>query len=378
MVSNYNGPIVDVDVHHTWRSDSDIVDRLPQLWREYARATGQPLQPPSYNLSPFTGTNKRLDSVPRSGGSPGSDYDTLREQLLDRFNVAACVLTFDAGGEANHRNPYFSVAMARAINDWNVDTWLSLADDRLRSVVLLPPGLPEEAAKEIRRVGKHPRIISALMGGNPRSIPLGDPFYHPIYEAAVEMDLSVSIHVVGTGERVEAQVAGGIPGSRMELLNSLPNSGIHYISSLIVHGVFEKFPTLRVLIVEFGVAWLPWLMWRLDSYYAVLKAESHWVKKLPSDYIREHMHLSTQPLETSPRPHQLIDVLSSVAGVENLLCFSTDYPHWDIDDPHFVSRLLPKDWLPGVFYENARDAYGPRLGLPPLAPRPAIASRGRV
>jgi predicted TIM-barrel fold metal-dependent hydrolase len=133
---------------------------------------------------------------------------------------------------------------------------------------------------------------------------------------------------------------------------------MHYVSSYIVHGVFEKFPGLHVTIKEFGVAWLPYLIWRLDQGYDLLRLESSWVKKRPSEYIHENIRVSTQPIEDSPRPGDLARLLSTVPWLDDVLCFSTDYPHYSFDEPGYIARLLPDGWARKVFCDNACKVYG--------------------
>ena len=108
----------------------------------------------------------RADSVPPDGSPPGSDYETTSLQLLDAFPYHRAVLMHDIGEYPMHINPYLGAAICSAVNDWNVDHWLG-RDERLRSVVVVPPMLPDEAAAEIRRVGPHPDICGVLIAGNP-------------------------------------------------------------------------------------------------------------------------------------------------------------------------------------------------------------------
>jgi predicted TIM-barrel fold metal-dependent hydrolase len=356
-MTRYQGPIIDVDIHHRCRSDSEIVEYLPARWRDYVHANPResfPLTPPStgvFGLGRSSGA-RRLDTFGDDGNFPGSDYTMLRTQVLDRFNYVRGILTHDVGA-TNHANPYFSIALTQALNDWNIDRWLGL-DDRLYSVVLVPTAVPEEAAKEIRRVGSHPRMVSVLLAGNAFGRPFGDPVYHPIYEAAAEVGLSIAIHPSGTdGPTGETQMVGGPSTSYMEQVTDYPQPGMHYVSSFIVHGVFEKYPSLHVIIKEFGVAWLPYVMTRLDQNYKLLKLESPFVKILPSEYIRRHMRFSTQPIEASPKRGGTAMLLATVDGIEDLLCFSSDYPHWTMDDPQYVAGVLPADWADKVFFENA-------------------------
>lgn len=359
----YRGPVIDTDVHHNWKSDQEIIERLPRKWRDFINGPGGgrrlPIGPPPSAYQHVRGVNKRLDTFPPSGGPPGSDYETMRKQLLDPFNIGLCVVDFDTGLNAALPNPYLSLPMVRAINDWNADTWLSLPDQRIHGAVLVPSAMPEEGAREIRRVGRNPRIAEALLIWNSLGKPFGHPLYHPIFKAAAELDLPVAIHAFGAEQLagVLQPAAGGRPPTRLEFHTLYPQVTMGHLASFVVHGVFEKYPSLKITIVETGVAWAPWLLWSLDRHYPILKRESLWVKKLPSEYFREHIRMTTQPLEMSPEPEQLISLLEAYPDLEHVLCYASDYPHWDADAPSFISRRLPKGWDEKVFYENPLNTY---------------------
>jgi len=360
-MARYNEPIVDVDIHHKPRTDAEIVAYLPARWREYVAGDGHgntDLVPVRHLGGGGLTPGSQADRWATDGSRPGSSLELMREQLLDRHNYWRVVLTHDQGEWAALHNPYFAREVTRAYNNWNIDTWLSW-DDRFYSAVAVPNGEPEEAAKEIRRVGGHPRLVSVLLGVNALGRPFGDPLYHPIYEAAVEMGLQISVHP-GPWNRPNSTVhsVGGGRGLT-EWLSQAGQAGMAHIASMIVHGVFEKYPDLKVVIKEHGVTWLPSLMWRLDDNVDLLRHESPWVQRLPSEYIHDHIKLSTQPIEESSDDRRgLAKLLQSVEGMENLLCFSTDYPHPTDDEPEFAMRQFPAGWLPKVFCTNACDVYG--------------------
>jgi predicted TIM-barrel fold metal-dependent hydrolase len=377
----YTGPFIDVDVHHTWASDNEIIEYMPAVWREYVSGPGAghqlAIKPRTSSIQHPGGVNKRLETFPPSGGPPGSDYETLRRQLLDKYNIERCIIGFDAANNCAVNNPYFAHAITQAINDWNLDRWLSLPDQRIYGVALVPTQLPVEAAKEIRRVGKHPRIVEARLTFNGLSKPFGHPLYDPIFEAAEEMDLPVAMHATGAEQYtgVLTHTAGGRPMTRFEQHTLMIEGSIQHIASLLINGVFEKFPRLKFIAVETGIAWTPWLMWSLDAHFDVLRRESKWVKKLPSEYFREHIRLTTQPLELSPKPEQFVQLMEAFGGVDDLLCFATDYPHWDADSPTYISRRLPQSWHRKVFYENALSVYRwSRLSSAKVGPEPMAAS----
>jgi predicted TIM-barrel fold metal-dependent hydrolase len=81
------------------------------------------------------------------------------------------------------------------------------------------------------------------------------------------------------------------------------------------------------------------------------------VKRLPSETIREHLRLSTQPMEEPENPRHF-EMLLEMIGSDEMLMFATDYPHWDFDAPdHAFPVRLPADLARKIFSENARAVY---------------------
>lgn len=355
----YNGPIVDVDVHHYWRSNDDIIRHLPKQWRDLAagafgnRIRMETARSPA--LLPIHG-GFRLETYKPDGGMPGSTYEQLRDQHLEPHRIDRAVLTYMVGQYNALPNPYFANAVVGAINDWNQETWLSHPDRRIWSMMLVPTQMPETGAAEIRRVGRHQRVVAALLSWNSLGKPLGHPAYHPIYEAAAELDLPIALHVNGNefAALSLSQVnAAGLPATFLDLHMTYWQAMMHHVASFVVHGVFDKYPNLRLHCNECSVGWIPWLMWTLDDNYRLLRHESPTLRRLPSEYIREHVTFATQPFDGSPRPAQLIEVLEAAGGMEDLLLYSSDFPHYDADEPSFVSGRLPESWHRKVFHDNA-------------------------
>ena len=118
------------------------------------------------------------------------------------------------------------------------------------------------------------------------------------------------------------------------------------------------------------MCWLPGLLWRLDANYKALRMEVPWLKRLPSEYVRDHVRLTTQPLE---RPASTRDLRAAIEMIgPELLLFATDYPHWDFDNPLFMP--FKDDWAERIFDANAREWYG----LPSRADEPAAAAVTRL
>jgi predicted TIM-barrel fold metal-dependent hydrolase len=108
--------------------------------------------------------------------------------------------------------------------------------------------------------------------------------------------------------------------------------------------------------VEGGFAWAPSLGWRMDRQWERMRSEVPDVKRPPSEYIREHIWYTTQPVEEPVRPDQLRDIIGWL-GWDRLM-FSTDYPHWDFDDPRYAFKIpLSEAEKEKIFRGNARALY---------------------
>jgi predicted TIM-barrel fold metal-dependent hydrolase len=120
--------------------------------------------------------------------------------------------------------------------------------------------------------------------------------------------------------------------------------------------VFARFPDLKIVLIESGFAWLPALGWRLDKIWKRLRSEVPHVDRPPSELIRKHFWVSTQPMEEPEEPDHLMDVMDWI-GWDQIL-FASDYPHWDFDDPFLaLPPSLDAERRNRIFSGNARGLY---------------------
>jgi len=110
-----------------------------------------------------------------------------------------------------------------------------------------------------------------------------------------------------------------------------------HLSNWIINALPERFPKLKVIWIESGLAWIPWLMQRLDNDYKMRWSEGPSLKKLPSDYMRD-MYYTSQPMEMPDRM-DLLEMTFDVIDAKNQLMWASDYPHWDMDLPCTVYDL---------------------------------------
>jgi uncharacterized protein len=296
----------------------------------------------------------RLDATTPDGGVPGSDPVFLAKDLFDRFNTTYGILNVGHGTMSSYHNVDVQIAYSSACNDWLIDKWGN-TDDRYKIDIVVPTIDTEGTVKEIERVGKNPAVGGINLQNI--NIPLGKRHFWPIYEIAEQYGLPIVLHPdsEGSGEYAPAQFIG--PASTyMEWHTSLSLVAQRQIMSLVCEGVFERFPNLKVVFVEYGFAWMPHLMWRLDKDWKALRDEIPWVKMLPSEYIRRNIRLATQPFEEAFRPKDILSIIEMIKA-EDMLVFSSDYPHWDGEYSTEIFSHFPEDLKKKIFYENALNTY---------------------
>jgi predicted TIM-barrel fold metal-dependent hydrolase len=339
--------LIDIDVHQGPPVPvPELADYIDEPWKgPVAAGTVASLALPYYRPNE---TGVRADSWPEEGGVPGSSYRKLCEQLLDAYPIETAILTggFSLPTDSNVQ-PQMNNALAAAYNDWVVDKWLT-RDERFRGQVCINANDPAAAAREIDRMAAHPQMVQVQWLMLPRS--MGDPFFDPIFEAAERNDLVLASHPSrGTTTPI------GFPKYWLDQTVLIIQHAQAQVVTMVTDGVFERFPKLRVSIVESGWTWLPSLMWHLDMRYRSFRNEVPWLRRLPSDYIRDHFRFSTQcavEMSTSELVHHL-----DLIGSHDVLMYSSDYPHWDFDSPETSLPPLPPELRRKVFHDNAASWY---------------------
>ncbi len=344
--------VIDADIHCVVPSITSLLPYLPAHWQEQISQSG--FKGPVDDPYPRAAAALLYpDAQPPQDLPAGSDLGRMREQVLDAWNVAYGILTCTYAVDSLH-NPDAALALARAVNDWQLAEWLD-QEPRLRASIVVPIQQPHLAAQEIRRVGQHPGFVQVLLPVR-SPVPYGNRCYHPIYAAAVQHDLVVGIHFGGAPGN--PPTPAGWPSFYIEEYAGMASLFQSQLLSLVAEGVFDQFPALRVALLESGWTWLPSLMWRFDKEWRGLRREVPWVRRPPSDYVREHVRLTIQPFDVpaqAERVRQLIDQM----GSEDLLLFATAYPHgYDDISVEALIAGLPDVLTRKIMHENARAFYG--------------------
>ncbi len=343
--------VIDCDIHNSVPSIEALFPYLEERWRDYVVEHGVTSLEPNYYPAGAP-LSARPGSRP-DGDPPGSDLDLLRRQLLDPWGVERAVLNCMYGVQLIH-NEDWAAAMARAVNDWQAAEWLE-KEPRLRASIVVASRNPELAAEEVERLGDHSGFVQVLLLAR-TEMPLGKRHYWPIYEAAERNGLMVCVHAGGSPGNPITPV--GWPSHYIEDYVSIAQAFQSQLVSLVSEGVFAKFPGLKVVLAEGGFTWLPSLMWRLDKNWKGIRREVPWVDRLPSEIVHEHVRLTIQPLDEAPDPGHLLQTIEQI-GSDEVLMFSTDYPHWHFDEPEeALPKGLPADVEKKILADNARALYG--------------------
>jgi predicted TIM-barrel fold metal-dependent hydrolase len=339
-------PVVDCDVHVSVPNVETLFPYLSEHWREYIR-TSAFKGPVDTAYPPHAPTTLQ----PGTDASPTS-LEHVQRQVLEPWGAEVAILNCAYAVDSLH-HPDTAAAMAAAVNDWLVAEWLD-RDPRLRASLVVPTRVPEMGAQEIDRLGRHPGFVQVLLPVRSEA-PYGNRRYLPVFEAAARNNLVVSLQFGGSPGN--PPTGSGWPSYYIEDYVGMAQVFQTQVLSLIVEGVFDRFPELRLALVESGWTWLPSLMWRIDKDWKGLRREVPWNTQVPSAYIRERMRVSLQPWDSPPDPVQLLRIIDQL-GSEDLLMFSTDHPHWHFSEPE---EALPSGLSPTlrrkILRDNARTFY---------------------
>ncbi|RSL35358.1 amidohydrolase [Salibacterium salarium] len=341
--------MIDTDIHERVMYE-ELLPYLEQPWRRYIEDCHWIQEKHMPYTQPAVAGVDRADAKVPDGRPAGTDLAFMQEQLLDPNGHEKGILTgaLDPSPSSMHGWYEMATALATAYNNWQIDKWLN-HDDRLYGSIHIAAQDPQGAVKEIERLGSHPKMVQVLLPID--DILWGDAYYHPIFEAAEKHDLAIGMH-----HNEPPLYYGKWPKYFIEWHTLIPLSHMNVITNMVFNGVFEKFPKLKLMMIEGGFTYVPFLMKKMDQQYKDLRHEVPWVKRMPSDIIREHMCFTTQPLEEMKKK-ELMQIIDQI-GSDEVISFSTDYPHWDYDSPaEALPPNLDDDLKKKLFSENARNFY---------------------
>ncbi len=305
---------------------------------------------------------RHLDSV-----EPGAQRDAhLSRKWMDAMGVDIAFL-FPSPMLTLSSHPVQAVqnAYTRAYNHWLTQEVLP-RESRLRTMLCLPFNDPEASYKMVLDFGDK-RGVSGFMIPAAHNRPVHDNAYMKLYAALEERALPLAFH--GAYNWNDHAFSSANRFITVHGLGFVFYNMIH-MANWIVNGLPERFPELKVIWMESGLAWIPFMMQRFDNEFLMRSNECPALKMKPSEYMKK-MYYSVQPLEV-PDDLSILQTTLKMINAETQLLFSSDYPHWDFDLPSVIFDLpfLSEQGKKNILGETARAVFN--LGpLPKLAQIPA-------
>jgi len=292
-------------------------------------------------------------------GAPfGSMNATERLELLDREGLDAAVLypTLAILWEAELDDVALSQAYTRAYNRWIVD-FCSSARGRLVPIAHLSLGDPHAAARELERAVRSGARGAFVAPFTLTRKPHGHPDHDPVFAAAQDLDVAIAIHPTFEPSWANSQRFTDARRARLFLSVSASDGVRHAFTTLFDFGVFDRFPRLRVVVLESGGGWIGYWLDRLDAVYeATFLGESVPLVEKPSTYFRRQCWISCDPDERT------IPALADLLGADRFF-WASDFPHPD----HTGNYLEELEELAGklnmasrrrLLGDNVREVYG--------------------
>jgi predicted TIM-barrel fold metal-dependent hydrolase len=334
--------IVDVDSHHY--ENEHFSEILPFMENDVLRQTAlqgrlkggrERLLPIQAGFTQDMGgrvTRYPLRSSEKTEDGKPRDVQ-LGHRWMDAMSVDyACLFPTGMLNVGLHPQKEMEVDLCWAYNRWLTEKVLPESDRRFYSMLPLPFSDPDESLRQIETFG-HRKGVTGFMVTTVRTLPVHDNAYMKVYRAMEERGLALSFH---SGPNWQEPVFKSC--NRFISVHALGFSfyNILHCTNWVINGLGERFPKLAVIWTESGLAWVPFLMQRLDHEYMLRSSECPTLKKKPSDYMRD-MYYSSQPMEIQDM--KALECTFRMIKAETQLLYSSDYPHWDFDLPTTIFDL---------------------------------------
>ena len=357
--------IVDVDAHHYENEcldeflpfmENDVLRQLTVGGR--AKGRGSVIPTTAVGFQEMGGRITRYPMRSSEKTAPGKLRDVeLGHRWMDALSVDySCLFPTLMLAVGLHPDPEMEVQLCWAYNRWLTEKALPEGGGRFYSMLTLPLSDPDAALRQIETFGAR-KYVTGFMITCVRSLAVHHNAHMKIYRALEERGLVLSFHsAINPGEPVFRNL------NRFASVHALgfPFYNILHMTNWVTNGLGERFPKLPVIWIEGGLAWVPFLMQRLDHEYMLRSSEYPLLKKKPSDYMRG-MYYASQPMEADNL--RALACTFEMINAETQLLYASDYPHWDFDLP---SRIWDLPFLSEKAKHNILGGNAARLfKLPP-------------
>jgi predicted TIM-barrel fold metal-dependent hydrolase len=268
---------------------------------------------------------------------PVADKSVPREVALSRKAMDAMALDYQVFFPSAllflgmHPQREIEAELATAYNRWIVEHVLP-HEPRMKAMLYLPFNTPEAAEATVKRFLGAPGVVGFLVTST-RYQPVHANEYMRLYRMLEEAEMPIGFHAHHNWNNEYTRHLNRFLS--MHAISFVLSNLVH-LTNWVINGLPVRFPRLKVLWIESGLAWLPFLMQRLDHEYLMRVSEAPLLKRLPSEYIAE-MFYTMQPMETTNL--KLLEGTLEAIRAETQLLYASDWPHWDFDVPAKVFDL---------------------------------------
>jgi predicted TIM-barrel fold metal-dependent hydrolase len=333
--------IVDIDSHHYENEsfpevlrymENEVLRQLAMAQRAKGRGT---LVPQQIGFQDMGGRITRYPMRSTEKTEPEAHRDVaLTHRWMDAMSVDyACLFPTGMLNVGLHPQKEMEADLCWAYNRWLSEKVLPEGVGRIFSMLPLPLGDADEALRQVETFGHRDRVTGFMVTTVRSDLPVHHNSLMKVYRAVEERGLALSFHSgPNWGEPIFKSC------NRFISVHALGFTfyNILHLTNWVVNGLGERFPKLPVIWIEAGLAWVPFIMQRLDHEYMLRTSECPTLKKKPSDYMRD-MYYSSQPMEVQDMG--ALECTFRMMNAETQLMWSSDYPHWDFDVPSVIYDL---------------------------------------
>jgi 2,3-dihydroxybenzoate decarboxylase len=232
--------------------------------------------------------------------------------------------------------PDLAVALAGSSNDFLADA-IRRYPDRFSGLAAIAPQKPDAAAKELERGVRSLGLKGAIVNSHTRGEYLDDEKFWPIFEAAQALDVPIYIHpTTPSAAMIQPFLERGLDGA---IFGFGVETGLHVLR-IILAGVFDRFPDLKLVIGHLGEA-LPYWLFRIDFMHERMVTANRYpnvrrLERKPSECFRENIYITTSGMAWAPP----ILYAQSVLGMDRVM-YAMDYPYQFVPEEVTVTDNLP-------------------------------------
>jgi len=294
---------------------------------------------------------------------PAATDAAERLALLDRDGIARALLYPSLGlqWEAEVEDPGYALAHCRAYNRW-IEEFCAGSGGRLVPIAHLTLGDAVDAAAELRRAVRAGARGGFLLPFTRSGLPHGHPAHDPLWAAAEELDVPIAIHtgIDPTARDLHRRFTDltwpeGVVHGIWYLQLMFAQAVQQAFSTFFLYATFDRFPRLRLVLLESGGSWLGFWLDRMDAFYKGPLRVTIPLRECPSVYVRRQCWISADPDERGLPP------VVAYVGADRFL-WATDYPHSDHDASYMaelreLAATLPLASRRALLGENAARLY---------------------